>query len=98
MRRDIGLGTVDFQSRRGGKTLEEARTATHEARKLARQGVDPIAEREKEREAERLKEASTITFKDAAEQYIKLQAPDWKNRKSETSWRRSFELHIYPVW
>ncbi len=49
--------------------------------------------------AERLKETNAKPFKDAAEEYIKLQAPKWRNRrKSENQYRRSLEIHIYPVF
>ena len=63
-RRDMGLGSAELV------TLAEARDAAHQARKLAQAGTDPIKARDDARAAQKLQDARSVTFKDAAQRFI----------------------------
>jgi integrase len=62
-------------------------------------GTDPLqARREVERErlkakAERLK---AITFRECAEQYLRVHAQHWKNAKHAKQWGTTLETYVYP--
>ena len=77
-RRDMGLGGYP------GVSLREARDKAAAARRQAREGRDPIAERERvTREADVRRrsaaEAEARTFRSVALACIKAEAPGWKN-------------------
>jgi integrase len=82
--RDMGLGAaVDV-------TLAEAGERAAAARKLRRQGVDPIA-------ARRATRAQDVTFRDEAEAYVKANAPGWRSDKHREQWTSSLANYVYPV-
>lgn len=62
-------------------TLAEAREKAADARKLTRQGVDPIDSRRASGEATR-----GLTFDQACEAYVKAQADGWRNPKTAKRW------------
>jgi integrase len=83
-RRDIGLGSV------AQLTLAEAREKANGLRKLAKQGLDPIAERDQ-------KPAEVPTFEAAARAcHAELKA-GWRNRKHSDSWLASLVTHVFPA-
>jgi integrase len=82
-RRDIGLGSADDVS------LKDARDAARETRKLAKAGVDPIAERKKVK-------GSNVTFETAARACHKSLKAGWKNQKHSDSWLSSLENYAFP--
>jgi integrase len=95
-RRDMGLGGFPLVS------LKEARRRAEDARRLAHEGLDPIAEREKreraqaaERKAE--EEAARRTFRAVAEAYIKTRAASWKNARTALIWQASLERWAFPT-
>ena len=67
-RRDIGLGSVSIVS------LEDARTAARDNKRIARLGGDPLAEKYK-------RQGEMILFKDVALSVHALHAPALKNQK-----------------
>ena len=79
----MGLGSASLVS------LEEARDLAREYRKMARNGVDPIAERRKT-------QAAHLTFKEAALKVHELNLPSWKNKKHSLQWISSLERHVFP--
>ena len=83
-RRDMGLGSVSCVG------LEEAREKARSFRKMAREGLDPIAERNVQRSAD-------ITFKAAALSVHALNSPTWKSKKHAEQWLSSLELHVFPI-
>ncbi len=94
-RRDMGLGGYPAVS------LKEAREKAAAARKIAADGGDPIAERERlERErAEQRKaeaEAEARTFRMVALQFIKAEAHGWKNARTASIWENSLERWAFP--
>jgi integrase len=104
-RRDIGLGTADTSSRAEGKgasspieipllrrrvlTLADAREKARILRAAAKAGLDPIAERDRDRRA-------IPTFREAAEAAHAALKEGWKEKGAQT-FANSLESHAYPV-
>lgn len=78
-------------------SLADARDHAAELRKHVRQGVDPLAEKRKQRDLIRAAIAKAISFEKAAEQFIEDNKAGWKNPKSEGQWRNSLTTYAYPV-
>lgn len=70
--RQMGLGSVDTFS------LAEARDRAKAARQLLADGTDPLDAKQEARDAKRIEAAKTITFRHAAERYLKAHRPAWK--------------------
>jgi integrase len=77
--------------------LAEARQKAFDARRLLRDGVDPIEARRTARYAARLDEARGLTFKDCAERYIAAHEAGWRNAKHRAQWRSTLETYAFPV-
>src|SRR5262245_3096400 len=71
-RREMGLGALEIVS------LADARDAADRARKLLQADVDPIEDRKRAKATARLEAAKAITFREAAETFLKAQTPSWK--------------------
>lgn len=79
--REMGLGSCATVS------LEGARTLAQEYRRLLRtQGVDPIDARRDAQEQRAIEKAKAMSFKDAAEAYIKSHCKGWRNEKHAAQW------------
>jgi hypothetical protein len=89
--REMGLGSL------AAVTLSEARARAAEARRLKSAGIDPIGARHGQRAADRAESASQVTFKDAAEAYIKAHKAGWRNAKHGNQWRNTLAAYVYPV-
>ena len=83
-RRDMGLGSASLVD------LEEARDLARRYRKIAREGGDPIQERQRGR-------GLFVSVKDAALKVHTLNAPSWKNEKHSDQWISSLERHVFPM-
>ena len=104
-RRDVGLGTVDTSPRIGGKgevspivipllqrkvlTLGEAREKAAMLRVAAKSGLDPIIERDRDRQ-------SIPKFKDAAKATHQALKDGWTEKGAQT-FINSLETHAFPV-
>ncbi len=85
--REMGLGPVQDVS------LADARTLAQEARKLLRDGLDPIDERLKARtEAQGAK-----TFRECCLAYITAHKPSWRNKKHAAQWEATLATYAFPV-
>ncbi len=85
----MGLGTaVDV-------SLAEARDAAAAARKLVKQGVNPIEQRRATR-AEGAAQAS-LTFAQVAEAYITAHERSWRNAKHRQQWRNTLDTYAAPI-
>ena len=89
--RDMGLGSLDEV------TLAEAREKAAEARRLVRQGIDPIEQRKATQASQRRSEARAMTFKECAEQLIASHEAGWRNSKHRQQWRNTLATYAYPV-
>lgn len=93
-RREMGLGSFPEVS------LKAARLAAGDQRKLLAAGADPMAardaERERQREAQRIKEARKVTFEALATEYWEAHGSAW-SEKWRAGWLRKLELYAFPV-
>ena len=77
-------------------SLAEARDAAAAARKLVRQGIDPIARRRAER-AEVAGRDGLNTFAEVAEAYIRAHEGTWRNEKHRYQWRATIDNYAAPI-
>ena len=94
--RKMGLGPFETPS------LAKARELAQEKRDLLRQGIDPIAQAEAERAANKVEAAKQMTFKQCASAFIKAHESGWKNAKHAAQWHATFEetrrgSRVYPA-
>jgi integrase len=93
-RREMGLGSFPDVG------LKAARIAATEQRKVLITGVDPMAardaERELQREAQRVKEARNVTFEKLVAEYLLAHGSAW-SEKWRKGWIRKLELYAFPV-
>lgn len=78
-RREISLGALKSLS------LADARHAAYEMRRKLAQGIDPIAERKKER-------LIIPTFREAAKSVHEEHKAGWKNGKHQNQWLATWRL------
>lgn len=90
-RRNIGLGGYP------AVTLAKAREKAQEMRDTIQQGIDPVVQRKEARRELIKSQLSTMTFKDAAEQYIKKKAKDFKNERQRKQWQSTIDNYVNPI-
>ena len=78
-------------------SLAEAREKAYEARRLLRDGIDPIETRRAAHVTARLDKARGLTFRDCAERYIAADEAGWRNAKHRAQWRSTLETYGYPL-
>lgn len=78
-RREMGLGSASVIG------LADARQRAHEARRLAAEGIDPIAHRE------RARAATGATWGESMDALIDSLRPSWKNQAQADQWRQSLD-------
>jgi integrase len=81
--REMGLGSYPEIG------LAEARDKALAARKLARSGVDPIAERQEDKRVP--------TFGDLAEEVVTEQGKSFRNAKHRAQWKMTLEIYAAPL-
>jgi integrase len=79
----MGLGPVDLY------TLGEAREKAIAARKLLKDGIDPIDQRERNKQAAALAAAKNKTFGEVAKEFLADRKDEWKNEKHAAQWEMS---------
>jgi integrase len=87
----MGLGPVHTVG------LADARQAAQEARKLRLQGIDPLEHRRAARGALATENAKTITFDQAAAQYIESHRAGWKTNRNAADWTSALARFASPV-
>ena len=90
--REMGLGPLHTVG------LLEARKRAKKARLKLLDGVDPIAERESLKMADRLAAARSITFDECATAYIKAHRKGWRNEKHAEQWQNTLNTYCKPVF
>lgn len=85
--RDMGLGSFADIS------LSEARELASEQRKFVKQGIDPLAAREKRVD----KEAVPVTFTHCAARYIQSHRRSWRNVKHARQWVSTLKTYVRPA-
>lgn len=89
--RDMGLGPLDTVS------LAEARDMAAAARRLVRDGIDPIAHRRTAKE-ERWAALQAATFTECAALYVEAHAAGWRNAKHGAQWMATLDAYAFPVF
>jgi integrase len=87
--RSIGLGNFPEI------TLMRARELALETKRQISEGLDPTAERQKQRKAQAISQQGS-TFKKAAESYIETHRASWRNQKHAQQWTNTLEQYAYP--
>jgi integrase len=59
--------------------------------------ADPIAERRAAKTAQRLIQATQMTFRHCAQALIESKAHTWRNAKHESQWTNTLTSHVYPL-
>lgn len=90
--REMGLGALHTFS------LKEARERATACRKLVADGVDPIAQRDAERQRQRLEAARAQTFDQCAAAYIEAHRAGWRNAKHGDQWASTLAAYATPVF
>lgn len=90
-RREMGLGAYPEIP------LAQAREKARTARSRIGEGVDPILERQRAVSALRAEQARSITFDEAARQFIDARSDEWRNAKHRWQWTNSLEMFASPV-
>src|SRR6516164_6786689 len=78
--REMGLGSLNAIS------LLQARDKALDCRRLRQEGIDPIDARSAARAQGALEAAKSITFKQAAIDYIRSHRAGWRNAKHAAQW------------
>lgn len=89
-RREMGLGAL------GDVSLAVARAKATTARQLAKSGLDPIDARNSENARQRLEEARSITFDEAARLYIADHEGAWRNPVHRKQWKATLAAYASP--
>src|SRR6516165_12700667 len=87
-RRDMGLGPYPDIS------LAEARGKAVEHRKQRHDGIDPLAAKAAQRQAQRLFAAKGRTFREVAEEFIGRNETSWRNTKHRQQWRNTLATYV----
>src|SRR5271165_6312780 len=89
--RYMGLGSVDDVS------LAEAHEKVDAARKLLRDGVDPIEHRRASRKAAIEADERNVTFAQAAAHYIAANETGWRHPRSRQQWHSAMRDYVLPA-
>jgi integrase len=87
--RYIGLGPAHTIS------LAKARELARECRELRLRGIDPLVERQRQKQALIAEQAKAVTFKDVAEAYLDLHLDSFRNPKHRQQWRNTLATYVY---
>jgi integrase len=79
-------------------TLAEAREMAAEARRLKARRQNPLQARRDSQTAARLEDAKSVTFRNAAEQFIRSHEKGWKNSKHGSQWAATLATYAYPTF
>jgi len=86
-RRDIGLGAYPTVS------LTKARDKARELKDQIREGQDPVLVRREIRASLVAKQASTISFAEAARRFLDVKGDEWRSAKHRAQWKSTLDAH-----
>jgi len=90
-RRDIGLGGFP------DVPLAEARETARQARRLIREGIDPVEARKANKAALLASHAKILSFEEAASLCHASKAPEFRNTKHKADWINSITRYVSPI-
>jgi Arm DNA-binding domain len=85
----MGMGSCDYV------TLQEARDKSIDAQRQRLNGLDPLTEKRRAK-VQRARPAS-VTFADAARQYIIAHEDSWRGDESRRQWQSSLNNYAFPT-
>ncbi len=88
--RQMGLGSV------GTKTLSEAREDSLTYKRLLKEGIDPIQDRNNRIAKTKAANKDILTFKESTEEYLKAHSAAWKSVRHGEIWHSSVKRYAYP--
>lgn len=88
--RDMGLGSIN------DVTLAEARETARQYRKLVKEGIDPIAERDARVAKNLAATATALSFDQAGESYMRQHRAGWTPDHA-AQWVSSLKSHVSPI-
>jgi integrase len=88
----MGLGAFPDVS------LQQARDKSSDARKLCKDGTDPVEARKAERAKALLANARIMTFNQCAKAYITAHRAGWRNAKHAMQWTSTLETYVTPIF
>ena len=95
--REMGLGAADGKAAVG---LKDARGKAAALHALVKSGVDPLAKREADAEAEKAAaqaaQARAKSFREVAAMYIAAHEAGWRNAKHRAQWDSTLKAYAYP--
>lgn len=91
--RSMGLGSALDD----GLSLAAARDKRDELRALVVRGIDPLEARDAARAQAKIGKAKSITFKEAATEYIATHRAGWHNVKHAAQWESTLKTYAYPT-
>ena len=80
-----------------GETSISKCAVLNEARKLVRDGTDPLAERDATRIAAEVAKVRAITFGEATDRYVAAHQAGWRSARHSADWRASLAANVLPV-
>jgi integrase len=86
----MGLGSAN------AIPLMRARELAAEARASRAEHIDPLQERRQQRAAALVAEAKLMTFRQAADQFLRDNADAWRNPKNLIGWTQTLSTYVYP--
>lgn len=90
--REMGLGPLTIV------TLSDARSKAAACRALRQEGIDPIENRNSNRQVSAADQARTLTFRECAAAYIAAHESGWRNVKHQAQWRSTLETYAGPIF
>jgi integrase len=78
--------------------LQGARDKASSARKLCKDGIDPVDARKAERAQAKLADVRSMTFNQCAKAYITAHRTGWRNVKHAAQWTSTLETYASPIF
>jgi integrase len=97
--REMGLGKVDSDGRKGGVSLAEARDRASDLRRMVTSGIDPLRHREEQDAAAAASvqaAAQAKTFDEVVSLYLEAHEGSWRNAKHGAQWAMTLREYAGP--
>lgn len=91
-KRYLGLGSFPELG------LAEARNRALALKSQVYEGLDPLVQKSRQREALDLARQNAKTFKFCAEKFMQIHAGSYRSKKHALQWRSTFSTHAYPIF
>jgi len=89
--REMGLGPLHTIG------LADARERARACRHQLLDGIDPLDAKQAEKDRLAAEAAARVTFREAADKYLKAHRPSWRNEQHAWQWTNTLERFVYPM-